>query len=122
MIRYNNQVPNRQTHTEKPSPPPSYGQSHFERSAPHSATDNKKDCNKDHKKGEGVKNPLKFLPKEIYNPKTHKFFGKLSGEDILIIGLILMILDSGCDEDLLLALALLYILLSDWIDFGNILS
>lgn len=122
MIRYNNQVPNRQAYTEKPSPPPPYNQAHSERSALHPATDNIKDCHKDSKKGEGIKNPLKFLPKEIYNPQTHKFFGKLSGEDILIIGLILMVLDSDCDEDMLLVLALLYILLSDWIDFGNILS
>ncbi|MBR2916716.1 MAG: hypothetical protein IKC07_03860 [Clostridia bacterium] len=71
---------------------------------------------------EGFKNPLKFLPKEIYNPHTHKFFGKLSGEDILIIGLILMVLDSDCGEDLFLVIALLYVLLSDWIDFGNIFS
>ncbi len=67
------------------------------------------------------KNPLKFLPEEIYNPHTHKFFGRISGEDILLIGLILMVLDSGCDDDLILALALFYILLSDYFDFGNIL-
>ena len=68
------------------------------------------------------KNPLAFLPKEIYNCDSHKFFGFLSGEDILIIGLILMILDNGDGEDLFLILALLYILLSDKIDFGNILG
>lgn len=67
------------------------------------------------------KNPLTFLPKEIYNPKTHKFFGKISADDILLMGLILLVLDSGCDDDLILALALGYILLSDYFDFGNIL-
>lgn len=67
------------------------------------------------------KNLLCFLPKEIYNPKTRKFFGLLSGDDILIIGLILMILDNG-EDDLFLILALLYILLSDRIDLGNILK
>lgn len=109
MIRYYNQPPPRQERVKqstplpppKPCPPP-----------PH----------KEHKKDKGRKNPLSYLPKEIYNCETHKFFGFLSGEDILIIGLILMVLDGGCDEDLFLILALLYILLSDWIDFGNILA
>ncbi len=122
-IRYNNSTtqsqnfphnstpPLRQTTTPKPPyskqdyPPPENADSHK--------------CKAD--KG-GFKNPLKFLPKEVYNPHTHKFFGKLSGEDILIIGLILMVLDCDCDEDIFLVLALLYILLSDWIDFGNIFS
>ena len=110
-IRYNNS-PHRAQNTscpppKTPIPPPC---PHIER-----------DC-KEHKNKEGFKNPLKFLPKEVYNPDTHKFFGKLSGEDILIIGLILMVLDSDCNEDLFLILALLYILLSDWIDFGHIFS
>lgn len=67
------------------------------------------------------KNPLGALPKELYDPKTHKFFGKISSEDILLIGLIFLALESGKSEDLLLAAALFYILLSDKFDFGNIL-
>ena len=114
-IRYNNS-PNQTQNTsysppKTPNPPPC--------APPRSHIEN--DC-KDHKNKESFKNPLKFLPKEIYNSDTHKFFGKLSGEDILIIGLILMVLDSDCKEDLFLVLALLYVLLSDWIDFGHIFS
>ncbi len=73
------------------------------------------------RQGGGFKTPLNFLPKELYNPETHKFFGKLSAEDILLIGLILLVLDQGSGDDLFLALALFYILLSDYMDFGNIL-
>ena len=67
------------------------------------------------------KNPLAFLPREIYDPKTHKFFGFITAEDILLIGLILLVLDSDCDDKIFLAIALGYILLSDYFDFGNIL-
>ena len=107
MIRYYNQPPPRQERVKPNAPPP------------------EKQCpppKEEHKEDKGRKNLLSCLPKDIYNCETHKFFGFLSGEDILIIGLILMILDGGSDEDLLLILALLYILLSDWIDFGNILA
>ena len=107
MIRYYNQPPPRQERVKPNAPPP------------------EKQCpppKEEHKEDKGRKNLLSCLPNEIYNCETHKFFGFLSGEDILIIGLILMVLDRGCDEDLFLILALLYILLSDWIDFGNILA
>lgn len=120
MIRYNNSAqPRRDSFHQSNAaqiPPPPKQDFHRKDSPP----PKKEGCSQK-KEGHSFKNPLKFLPKEIYNPKTHKFFGKLSGEDILIIGLILMVLDSGCDDDMLLVLALLYILLSDWIDFGNIL-
>ena len=114
-IRYNNS-PNQNQNTsypppKTPNPPP--------KAPPCPQIEG---SGKEHKNKEGFKNPLKFLPKEIYNSDTHKFFGRLSGEDILIIGLILMVLDSDCNEDLFLVLALLYILLSDWIDFGHIFS
>ena len=107
MIRYYNQPHSRQENHRYSQPPP----------PPKPILP--PPCGKDKKKNR--KNPLSYLPENIYNPETHKFFGFLSGEDLLIIGLILMILDGGCDEDLILILALLYILLSDWIDFGNIL-
>ena len=108
MIRYYNQPPPRQERVKQNAPPPP------PKPCPPPKPEKKKD--------KGRKNPLSYLPKEIYNCETHKFFGFLSGEDILIIGLILMVLDGGCDEDLFLILALLYILLSDWIDFGNIFT
>lgn len=102
MIRYYNQPPPKQERakqsipTPKPAPP----------------------CEKP--PSDKKNNFLSFLPKELYNCETHKFFSFLSGEDLLIIGLILMVLDRGCEDDLFLILALLYILVSDWIDFGNI--
>ena len=100
-----------------------YNQAPPKRESPHHASPTHEKCktSDDHKKNE-KKNPLSFLPKTIYNTETHKFFGFLSGEDILIIGLILMVLDNSCGDDLFLILALLYILLSDWIDFGNIFT
>ncbi len=105
-IRYNNSP----SHPLSPPPPP-----------PKSKNPTAKEPCPPHEEEKSVKNPLHFLPKEIYNPKTHKFFGLFSAEDILIIGLILLVLDSGCDDDMILVLALLYILLSDIFDFGNIL-
>ncbi len=78
---------------------------------------------KDMPPGKGLfgNNPLTFLPHEIYDPKTHKFFGIITAEDILLIGLMLLVLDSDCDDKIFLAVALGYILLSDYFDFGNIL-
>ncbi|MBE7011851.1 MAG: hypothetical protein E7415_04175 [Ruminococcaceae bacterium] len=104
MIRYYNQPSGYQEKEKHSAPPP-------KRPYPPPTGEEKRE-----------KGFLSRLPKEIYNCETHKFFGFLTGEDILIIGLILMVLDRGCDEDLFLILALLYILVSDWIDFGNILA
>lgn len=86
-----------------PPPPP----------RPHKKDDCEKDC--------GGFSFLKFLPPGIYDPKTHKFFGILSGEDILIIGVILIVMERNDKNDMFLILALFYVLLSDYIDFGNIL-
>ena len=109
-IRYNNPTPQSQNPSHLPPQHKETSSKHYEK------------CKEQKEEKGTIKNPLKFLPKEIYNPHTHKFFGKLSGDDILIIALILMVLDSGCDEDILLVLALLYVLFSDWLDFGNIFS
>ncbi len=104
-IRYNNMANQQKQNNEKPFSPPPPRQE--EEKTPKSQT-------RDFKK------LLNFLPKELYNPESHKFFGKLTAEDILLLGLILLVMDS--DGDYILALALLYILLSDFLDFGNILS
>ena len=62
----------------------------------------------------------KFLPQEIYNPKTKKIFGILSAEDLLIIALIFLFSESEEEESRLLVLALIYILISDKFDLSDI--
>ena len=60
----------------------------------------------------------KFIPQSIYNPQTGKILGFLSAEDLLILGLIFLLLDSGdeCEDNSMLIYALLYILLSGHMD------
>ncbi len=57
-----------------------------------------------------------LLPPSLYNPKTKKLFGFLNSEDLLLVALIFLFLERE-DEDETVILALLYILLSDYIDF-----
>lgn len=57
-----------------------------------------------------------LLPPSLYNPKTKKLFGFLDAEDLLLVALIFLFLERE-DEDETVILALLYILLSDYIDF-----
>ena len=77
------------------------------------------------KDGERKKNPiLGFIPASVYNPETKKVFGFLKAEDLLLIALILMFLDNEDNDDPWLLYALIFILISDWIDLsaiGNIL-
>ncbi len=56
-----------------------------------------------------------FLPPSLYDPKSKKIFGLLSSEDLLLIALIFLFTERD-DEDGSIILALLYILLSDYID------
>jgi len=66
------------------------------------------------------KNPiLGFIPSSIYNPENGKIFGFLSAEDLLLIAMILIFLDSDEDGDNLMVYALLYVLASEWIDIGD---
>lgn len=63
------------------------------------------------------KNPLLgFIPTSIYNPETGKILGFLSAEDLLLVAMILMFLDSEEEGDNLMVYALLYVLASEWID------
>lgn len=59
---------------------------------------------------------LGFIPSSLYNPETKKVLGRFSAEDLLLAAMILVLLDSDCNDDSLLILALIYILLSDYID------
>lgn len=79
--------------------------------------------NKEHKKEEkSVKkqpHPITgLIQRSVYNPDTGKVLGLFSAEDLLIVALILLLIDSG-DEDednSMLIYALIYILISDHVD------
>lgn len=72
------------------------------------------------KKGKGIQGLLEnFLPKSIYNFETKKIFGILSSEDLLLIALIFLFADSGDEDSNLICLALIYVLLSDYIDLSD---
>ncbi len=53
---------------------------------------------------------LNMLPNELYNRNTKKILGLVTAEDLLLISLILLVADSGENDNKALVLALLYIL------------
>ncbi len=57
-----------------------------------------------------------FLPTSVYNPNTQKVFGFMTAEDLMLGAAILILLENKDSENQLLALALLYVLVSDYID------
>lgn len=61
---------------------------------------------------------MKFIPRSLYNPETGKVLGVMSADDLLIVALILIMLDSGddCEDNSMLIYALIYILLSEYIE------
>ena len=61
---------------------------------------------------------MNFIPKSLYNPETGKVLGVMSADDLLIVALILIMLDSGddCEDNSMLIYALIYILLSEYIE------
>lgn len=83
------------------------------------------DCPKSDKKAPSKSKPtasnfmLNMLPKNIYNPETGKILGFLSAEDLLLIALIFLFLEDSSEDNPLMVLALVYVLLSDYIDFGE---
>jgi hypothetical protein len=60
-----------------------------------------------------------LIPESIYNPKTKKVFGILTTEDLLLISLILMFLEDEDNEDQTVVYALIFVLVSDWIDLSS---
>ncbi len=62
---------------------------------------------------------LGLIPRHIYNPDTKKILGVLSSEDLLLIALIFLFLESSDDDNPLMVLALVYVLLGEYIDFGD---
>ena len=70
------------------------------------------------KQPNGGKNPLlSFIPSSVYNPDNKKIFGFLTADDLLIVALIIMFLDSDEEGDNLMVYALLFVLISGWFDF-----
>lgn len=61
-----------------------------------------------------------FVPKSIYNTDTKKVFGFLTAEDLLIVALIFLFAENTENRDPLLIPALIYILLSDYIDLPEL--
>lgn len=61
------------------------------------------------------------VPSSIYNPATKRVLGFLTAEDLLIIALVFLFAENSEKCDPLLIPALIYILISDYIDFPDIL-
>lgn len=59
-----------------------------------------------------------MVPTSVYNPDTKKVLGMFSAEDLLLVGLIFLLLENEENNDPMLVYALLYILLSDYIDLS----
>lgn len=59
---------------------------------------------------------LGLIPTSVYNPETKKVLGMFSAEDLLLAGLIFLLLENEENDDPMLVYALLYILISDYID------
>lgn len=76
-------------------------------------------------KGSGRKSITDFIsnliPKSVYNSETKKILGFLEAEDLLIIALIFLFLEDKSGDNQLLILALLYVLLSDYINLEDFL-
>ncbi len=61
----------------------------------------------------------KILPSSLYNIETKKIFGFLSAEDLLLVALIFLFLDSDEEGSGLMVLALAFVLLSDFVDLSG---
>ena len=60
-----------------------------------------------------------FIPKNIYNSETKKILGFLDAEDLLIIALIFLFMEDKTDDNPMIVIALLYVLLSDYINLED---
>lgn len=61
-----------------------------------------------------------FLPPTLYNRETKKLLGFFTAEDLLLIALILIFSESEENDDPFTILALIYILISDYIDLPDL--
>ncbi len=60
-----------------------------------------------------------LLPPTVYNPETKKILGFLSSEDLLLVALIFLFLDNDDEDNTLMVLALIFVLISDYIDLSD---
>lgn len=69
------------------------------------------------KKSVSSQNPLLgLIPSSLYNPESQKVLGLFSAEDLLIAALIFLLLENDEENNKMLIYALVYILISDYID------
>lgn len=62
-------------------------------------------------------NPISgLIPSALYNPESKKVLGLFSAEDLLLAALIFILMENDENDDPMLIYALLYVLLSDYID------
>ncbi len=74
--------------------------------------------NNKHKKRGGFLNSI--LPASLYNAETGKLFGVLKAEDLLIVALIFLLMEKDGEDNSIMILALLYVLISDYIEFPEL--
>ena len=71
--------------------------------------------------GKGTKGLLHgILPSSVYNPDSKKIFGMFSAEDLLLVALIFLCAESDEEDNSMMILALLYILVSDYIELPDL--
>lgn len=61
-----------------------------------------------------------ILPTSVYNPKTKKLFGFFNAEDLLLVALIFLFAENDEDSDPAIIIALIYILISDYVDLPDL--
>lgn len=61
-----------------------------------------------------------ILPTSVYNPESKKIFGIFSAEDLLLVALIFLCAESDEEDNSIMILALLYILVSDYIELPDL--
>ncbi len=71
--------------------------------------------------GKGTKGLLHgILPSSVYNPDSKKIFGIFRAEDLLLVALIFLCAESDEEDNSMMILALLYILVSDYIELPDL--
>ena len=71
--------------------------------------------------GKGINGLLHgILPSSVYNPHSKKIFGIFSAEDLLLVALIFLCAESDEEDNTMMILALLYILVSDYIELPDL--
>ncbi len=72
------------------------------------------------KKPSGIAGILQsLLPPTVYNPDTKKILGFLSAEDLLLVALIFLFMANDDEDNTLMVLALVFVLISDYIDLSD---